>query len=373
MKKLIALLLAAAIMAGVCCFEVSAVIDPDYITEELDTYGAANDKIYEFNHIYTNAQDDDELIVRVSFTPKGSVDEEISQVLYERTGWTLYDYNDESFRVFVNFEGEDITEAEKLEIKNKVNAYVVLEDELYKQFEEKYGKMFLDSTGLDIEYVSGKSGKYRGEPVAIGFACVHMCLTKSEINQVYQMDDVTKITCFRRKDKIMPPQPEFPEKIDFEEYIVSKQEFLAAADDKIIVADLDLVGEDYDKFFEEMGITPETFGKGLVYNDMYVLTYANNIKITLTKPQLYKAAELDCVDNIGISFYDIGWEPLFKFTKGDVNGDRSLDITDAVDIQKYSVDKTEFSEKQKDLGDYNLDKNCDVLDANAIQVALVSE
>ena len=373
MKKLIALLLAVTIMAGVCCFEVSAVPNPDYITGDLDTYGAANDKIYEFNHCYTNAQDDDELIVRVSFTPQGSADEEISQVLYERTGWTLYDYNDYSFRVFVNFEGEDITEAEKLEIKNKVNAYVVLEDELYKQFEEKYGRLFLDSTGLDIEYISNKAIKYREEPVAIGFASIIMCLSKSEINQIYPMDDVREIACHRRKDKIIPPQPEFPVKMDFDEYHVNKQEYLAATDDKLIVADIDLVGEDYDKFFEEMGITPETVGSASAYNDKYLWTYANNIKICLTKPQIYKAAELDCVDNIGISFYDVGWESLFELIKGDVNGDKSLDITDAVNIQKYTVDKTEFSEKQKDLGDYNLDKNCDVLDANAIQVALVSE
>lgn len=373
MKKFIALLLAVAIMAGVCCFEVSAVPDPDYMPEPTETYTAANDKIYEFNHIYTNAQNDDELIVRVSFTPQGSADEEISQVLYEKTGWTLYDYNDYTFRDFMNYEGEDITEAEKLEIKKKINAYITLEDELHKQYVEKYGKLFLDSTGLDIEYVSSKSIKYRGEPVAVGFACIHMCLTKSEINKVYQMDDVTKITCFRRKDTTTPDEPEFPDKIDFREYNVSKQEFLAAADDKQMIADIDLTGEDYDLFFEKMGITPETFGKGLVYNDKYALTYANNIKICLTKAQIYKAAELECVDNMGIAFYDVGWKPLFEFTKGDVNGDRALDITDAVNIQKYAVDKTDFSDKQKDLGDVNLDNNCDVLDAIEIQKELVAE
>lgn len=373
MKKLIALLLTAAIIAGICCFEVSAVPDPDYMPEPTETRTYANAKVLEWNYCYTKAQDDDELIVSVHFDPQGSVEEEIKQVLYEKTGWTMHDYNEESFRVFVKFEGEDISEAEKLELMNRVNAYVVLEDELYKQYEEKYGKLFLDSTGLDIEYISSKAIKYRGEPVAVGFACINMCLTKSEINQIYQMDDVREIICHRRKDKIMPSQPEFPEKIDFKEYNVNKQEFLEASDDKLIVADIDLVNEDYDLFFEEMGITPERFGNALAYNDMYVWTYANNIKMCLTKAQIYKAAELDCVDNMGISFYDVGWKTLFEFTKGDVNGDRSLDITDAVDIQKYAVDKTEFSEKQKDLGDYNLDKNCDVLDANAIQVALVSE
>ena len=372
MKKLLALLLAVAIMAGVCCFEVSAVPDPDYMPEPTETYTAANDKIHEFNYCYTNAQDDDELIVRVSFNPQGNVEEEIYQVIYERTGWTYDDLLEYSYRDFVNFEGEDISESEKLEIKEKINAYVTMEDELYKQYEEKYAKQFIYSTGLNFEYVSSNAIKYRGEPVAIGYACVHMCLTKSEINQVYQMDDVTKITCFRRKDGTTPAQPEYPDKIDLREYNVNKQEFLAAADDKLMIADIDLVGEDYDLFFEEMGIAPESFGKAVIYNDMYALNYGKNIKICLTKAEIYKAAELDCVDNIGVSIDPDGWNML-HCTKGDVNGDRSLDISDAVEIQKFAVDKNEFSEKQEELGDFNTDGKCDTIDSAAIQRALVAE
>lgn len=370
MKKIIALLLAAAIMAGVCCFEVSAVPDPDYMPECTDTYTAANDKTYELNYCYTNAQDDDELIVCVHYNPQGNKGEEIYQVLFEKTGWTMHDYNEYSFRVFMNFEGEDITEAEKLEIKNKVNTYVTLEDELYKQYEEKYAKQFFDSMDLDINYVSSNSLKYREEPVAIGFANVHMCLTKNEINRAYQMEYVRQIDCLRRKGSTIPTQPEFPEKIDFREYNVDRQEFLAAANDKLMIADIDLLGEDYNLFFEEMGIIPETFGKGLVYNDMYALTYSNNIKMCLTKAQIYKAAELDCVDNIGF-YLDTDNCGILQITKGDVNGDRSLDITDAVNIQKYAVDKTEFSEKQEDIGDYNTDGKCDTLDSAAIQRELV--
>ena len=67
MKKLVALLLSAAIIAGLCCYEVSAVPDPDYIELSTDSYSWANDKIYELNHYYTNAQDDEELIVSVYF------------------------------------------------------------------------------------------------------------------------------------------------------------------------------------------------------------------------------------------------------------------------------------------------------------------
>ena len=169
----------------------------------------------------------------------------------------------------------------------------------------------------------------------------------------------------------LEPTP-VPKKIDLEEYGVDEQEFLAAADDKRIIADIDLTGEDYDLFFEEMGIAPESFGKAVIYNDMYALNYGKNIKICLTKAEIYKAAELDCVDNIGVSIDPDNWSTL-HCTKGDVNGDRSLDITDAVNIQKYAVDKTEFSDKQEDIGDYNTDGKCDTLDATAIQKALVAE
>ena len=54
---------------------------------------------------------------------------------------------------------------------------------------------------------------------------------------------------------------------------------------------------------------------------------------------------------------------------GDVNGDGVLDIFDAVDIQKYSVDKLNFTYKQKCTGDYNNDGKCDILDAIAVQKA----
>lgn len=60
------------------------------------------------------------------------------------------------------------------------------------------------------------------------------------------------------------------------------------------------------------------------------------------------------------------------FYAGDVNDDKSLDILDAVKIQKYAAGNNKFSEKQKIIGDINNDYNCDVLDAIEIQKALVA-
>ena len=56
---------------------------------------------------------------------------------------------------------------------------------------------------------------------------------------------------------------------------------------------------------------------------------------------------------------------------GDVNGDNDVNVLDAVDIQKYSSDNLVFTDEQKHTGDYNKDGVCDILDATAIQIAIV--
>ena len=61
------------------------------------------------------------------------------------------------------------------------------------------------------------------------------------------------------------------------------------------------------------------------------------------------------------------------FEKGDVNADEALDIIDAVNIQKFTVDRIGFRDEQKSFGDYNNDGICDILDSTAIQKALVAE
>lgn len=373
MKKLLALLLAAAIMAGVCCFEVSAVPDPDYMPEPTDTYGAYNDKIYEANYCYSNAQENDELIVCVYYKPDGLTTDEVDQIVYERTGWTHNDLLEYSFRDFNNYEGEDISEAEKLEIKEKINNYIIIEREVYNEAKESNAKPFFDYMDLDLEYISSSVIKYREEPVSIDYSGIIMCLSKSEIDKAYQMNYVTKIDCFRRKDGRPSTLPVIPDKIDLHEYCVNEQAFLAADDNKLMIANIDLTSEDYELFFEKMGIAPEKIGKALIYNDLYALTNGKNIKICLTKAQIYKAAELSNVDRVKVTFDDPNGPTILHCTKGDVNGDMSLDITDAVNIQKYAVDKTEFSEKQEEIGDYNTDGKCDTLDSTAIQRALVAE
>ena len=60
---------------------------------------------------------------------------------------------------------------------------------------------------------------------------------------------------------------------------------------------------------------------------------------------------------------------------GDIDDNKTLDVLDALAIQKYAVGKTDFSEKQKLIGDFSYDGKVDVLDAALIQrtVAEVAE
>lgn len=60
-------------------------------------------------------------------------------------------------------------------------------------------------------------------------------------------------------------------------------------------------------------------------------------------------------------------EPEEKRLIGDVNGDRVVDVLDALMIQKYAVDKAVLTDAQKYVADVNNDGNVDVLDATAIQ------
>ena len=52
---------------------------------------------------------------------------------------------------------------------------------------------------------------------------------------------------------------------------------------------------------------------------------------------------------------------------GDLNGDNAVDVLDAVLIEKYIVEKTQFSDEQKQLADVNHDGAIDVLDAVLIK------
>ena len=61
------------------------------------------------------------------------------------------------------------------------------------------------------------------------------------------------------------------------------------------------------------------------------------------------------------------------YVRGDANIDTTVDILDAAEIQKASVDKVEMSRAQVKIADVNDDQKADILDATAIQKALVAQ
>ncbi len=60
-------------------------------------------------------------------------------------------------------------------------------------------------------------------------------------------------------------------------------------------------------------------------------------------------------------------EPVIRWKIGDINGDGSIDVGDAILVRKYSASKTEFDERQMYVADVNDDKTVDILDATYIQ------
>ncbi len=72
-------------------------------------------------------------------------------------------------------------------------------------------------------------------------------------------------------------------------------------------------------------------------------------------------------NNGGIFYSTIDGTIPEQYIIGDANGDKTVDILDAAMIQKYTVDKVKFNDKQMYVADVNNDGTVDVLDAAMIQ------
>ena len=60
-------------------------------------------------------------------------------------------------------------------------------------------------------------------------------------------------------------------------------------------------------------------------------------------------------------------KPVHTLSIGDVNGDKNIDVLDAIAVQKFAAEKSELSAEQLYAADVNNDNNVDVLDAIDIQ------
>lgn len=68
---------------------------------------------------------------------------------------------------------------------------------------------------------------------------------------------------------------------------------------------------------------------------------------------------------------EIMTNPNYQYKKGDVNMDGKMSIVDAVLIQRYLVELSDFTAKQTDLADVNSNGKIDVSDAILIQKKII--
>ena len=96
-----------------------------------------------------------------------------------------------------------------------------------------------------------------------------------------------------------------------------------------------------------------------------------NIMLSYDENNVYNINE----DNIEFTVVNgaINIKKATNYLIGDVNGDKTVDILDAVLIQKYTVDKIKFDDRQKYVADTNKDGAIDILDAVMIQKYAVNK
>lgn len=180
-----------------------------------------------------------------------------------------------------------------------------------------------------------------------------------------------------------------PEDDEYWEHRAKRQLYLKALND----LNDEIMEQNAQPFLDYMGI--ELIYKDVYYQSRAVPTYHDHSLslglsamwgIWLTKAEIIKAAESDYVKAINCIDPDYidplqpttdcpvieVTEVVGGFVNGDVNGDNVLDIHDSTLIQKFAVNKTNFSEAQQGIGDFNKDKVCDILDSLEIQKAIVS-
>ena len=84
-----------------------------------------------------------------------------------------------------------------------------------------------------------------------------------------------------------------------------------------------------------------------------------------SKPDTFNEA----YEDVELSFDN---STIVKFSKGDVNRDGSVNISDATEIQKYLVNMVELDDEQKKLSDTDNDNKVSVMDATKIQKYIVN-
>ena len=390
MKKIIAILLSITILMSICSFAVYAI-------------NRYSDKIEEYNTILSAASASDLINASIYYNNTAMSKEEKEQIVYERCGYTTE--NNYGFDVPVS----QLSQEDKKKWREADNLHRDTLNQLNRELGYEAAKPVLDYVGINLVFNS-KIYLYHDEQVSsLTEKGMRLFLSKAEILKAAEMDYVKNIVCYDPNwtpeddytdpSGTMPPVtqnstvepttaedvqiptdggPEYSEmmrKKVSETNIYSNIESdkieiqIKITNDGMVYADdFNQQGNKFLEDFKEYGIiSVEEFYIDFAYYRAFV---------TLDKKDRKNVIDtcLELFDNpLVVAATPVTTHSEVHFEKGDVNADETLDIIDAVNIQKFAVDRAEFRDEQKSFGDFNNDGICDILDSNAIQKALVNE
>lgn len=391
MKKLISIILATVLVFCVCSF--SAFAENNYsqnkITDNLGYFADAQDETLVLAEIYLNCEDVDL--------------DEIQKQAYIRCGYEPYSNFGFDVENYNSWSDEDKAKYEELSnLVKETRGEIIREQSLPK------AQVFFENMGIDPvkedNYI-----KYRDKYIFIFGNNITMCLTKSEILKAEDSEYVNRIIVDNPDNNYYVNYGKYPEGYNPPPTDSTPQQRVST----ITITDNFGWNQMYVYAWDSTGQSIDGEYPGSQITNSKINSYGGEKQFVYDLPEnaagiiISNGSDSRSVEIVDFSVYDGYWfsgetnklghykltgyivseeptldpnatEPTYEDLPqpveiGDVNGDYSLDIIDAVNIQKYAVDKLTFSEKQQQTGDYNKDGICDVLDSNAIQKALVNQ
>lgn len=391
MKKIIAVLLSITILISICSFAVYAI-------------NRYSDKIEEYNTILSDASDSDLINASIYYNNTAMSKEEKEQIVFERCGYTTQ--NNYGFNVPVS----QLSQEDKKKWREADNIHSDTLNQLNRELGYEAAKPVLENVGINLAF-NGNVYFYHGEEVtSLSEKGIRLFLSKAEIIKAAEMDYVKNIVCYDPNwtpendytdpSGTMPPVtqnstveqttaedvqiptdggPEYSEimrkKVSgasiYSNIESNKLEIQIKIANEGIAYDADYIENGGKKFLEDFK------DYDIISIDAYYLDFAYyRAFVTLDKKDRKNVIDtcLELFDNpLVVAATPVATQGDVHFEKGDVNADETLDIIDAVNIQKFAVDRIEFRDEQKSFGDFNGDETCDILDSSAIQKALVNE
>ena len=391
MKKIISIILSITILLSICSFAVYAI-------------NRYSDKIEEYNTILSDASDSDLINASIYYNNTAMSTEEKESIVFERCGYTTE--NNYGFDVPVS----QLSQEDKKKWREADNLHRDTLNQLNIELGYEAAKPVLDYVGINLVFNS-KIYLYHDEQVSsLTEKGMRLYLSKAEILKAAEMDYVKNIVCYDPNwtpeddytdpSGTMPPvtqnsttvEPTTTEDVQIPtdggpEYSEIMRKKVSEASiysniesDKIEIQIKDTSeGMAYADDFNQQGnkFLEDFKDYGIISVEEFYIDFAYyRAFVTLDKKDRKNVIDtcLELFDNpLVVAATPVTTHSEVHFEKGDVNADETLDIIDAVNIQKFAVDRAEFRDEQKSFGDFNNDGICDILDSTAIQKALVAE